>query len=310
MKLKLLICICIILPTQARESTLREDITIGSLVGALEVGSVGQPLTYRVNMKINNQPLSKNPLHYYKGGLFHIGLITGVTALQVSVDGSLQRLLKQHPTDKLSTIQTAATGFTAGALSAIIATPQEMVPLYMQMQNNNLIQYTQRMKFSADETATYLKENGISTQNAIYQLRSRIYSAFSIAATRDGIYTLGYIGAYEKAKELIKPSSNLEKAALGSAIGMGTALVSQPLQVLKVAKQGKMAEITNLEFEGKKVPNELLLKSKYNKIFKEILIKKGSRGLFETIRERSARIAVIAILYALLEERAKDMFDD
>ena len=109
--------------TEEKKPTLTQSIAIGSACGATEVTATGQLSSYAMNMKLQNKPLSRNPLHWYRGLPANILSMAPITAIQKTVSNEGQQWIEKQQGHAPSEAQKAAFAFMGGTLSAVAGTP-------------------------------------------------------------------------------------------------------------------------------------------------------------------------------------------
>lgn len=203
---------------QTKEPTLFQSVVIGSMCGATEVGTTGQPLFYMTNMKVSKERLSKNPLQWYRGVGVNMGFMIPITAIQKTVVDQGEQWLQHHQGHKVSSSQKVGIAFCGGLASALASTPGESIPTYLQQP----------------------QAKGVSTWEAIKTLKGNVYRGVTHTMLRDGMFTVGYsalapIFTNQFAKITNKaPGTDL---AGGITAGVLTAIVTQPSTVIKTKLQ-------------------------------------------------------------------------
>lgn len=206
------------------ELTFWQSATVGALAGATEVSILGQPLSYAMNQVVQHRPVAHNPLAWYRGGLANVAGMAPITAIQQVVNVKGQALVRNTQADPLTDRQRMAIAFVAGATSALAATPSESVPVYMQKPESR----------------------GISTMQALRDLKIKSWRGLVPTAGRDGLFTVGYsalapimqtharasltntsLTAYPKTVDL--------SASIAAGIFIG--ITTQPLAVIKTKLQ-------------------------------------------------------------------------
>jgi hypothetical protein len=123
-------------------------------------------------------------------------------------------------------------GFLAGAVSATVSSPAELIMLWQQNKGTNIL---------------------TTTREIMAQSPLRIYRGFIPTAARDGGLSVGYLALAETIRvgfvaPLFPQDSNLPPAILSGIIaGVFAAIVTHPFDTLKTDLQ---ADITKQRFNG------------------------------------------------------------
>lgn len=206
------------------ELTFWQSATVGALAGATEVSILGQPLSYAMNQAVQHKPVARNPLAWYRGGLANVAGMAPITAIQQVVNVKGQALVRNAQAGTLTDRQRMAIAFVAGATSALAATPSESVPVYMQKPECR----------------------GISTIQALRDLKVRSWRGLVPTAGRDGLFTVGYSALAPIMQTHAR--TNLTNTSLAAypktvdlsasvAAGVFTAVATQSLAVIKTKLQ-------------------------------------------------------------------------
>jgi len=145
---------------------------VGAIGGATET-TIQMPLLTWKFTRQEGRPLPTNLAGWYRGIFAQVMSIAPITAVQVMVNGLLERLIagKREPTDS----ERIYCSMGAGIVSALIYSPADLVT----------IQQQRRAKPLAETARLVMKQ---------YGLYSGIYKGFIACAIREGIYTCGYLG--------------------------------------------------------------------------------------------------------------------
>jgi hypothetical protein len=242
----------------ALEPTLAQHIIVGGAAGVTEVAIMGQITSYLMNQKIQGKSIAKNPLHWYRGGLVNAASMAPITAIQKATDAYIRAHMKTKQRQELSSMQKMTAAFVAGATGALVSTPTEAIPVYMQKPEN-------------------IKKTVLQASK---DLKILAWRGLSATAMRDGLFTIGYMALapimQEKA-EAIMGQSPASTVVGGIGGGLLTALITQPFAVVKTALQAD--------------PYSALHKNSFNAI-RKIYAKEGLKGFFKGLTARGARIMV------------------
>jgi len=119
-------CMSSILPR--RQLTTVENGLVGGVSGTLEV-LIQQPTVAWKNALQEKRPFSVNPLFLYRGVGINASSIAPITAVQFAVNGALTGLIKHDDVRDWHRLAIAA---TAGAASALVSTPAEIIMIQQQ----------------------------------------------------------------------------------------------------------------------------------------------------------------------------------
>jgi len=201
--------------------SLEQAICVGSAAGATEVASTGQVLRYVSNMKALRLPCSTHPLHWYKGTLVTMSSMVPITAIQKVGRVYGENLLRQRYHREPSDGQKLFIASFSGASSALVATPCEAVPLYLQVQQHH-------------------KKTSLTPWQALKELKGAAWRGISLVAPRNAFYVAFYgsvAGLMKQKAEMQCGPSPATTVFSGVATGVGAAVVTQPLAVLKILLQ-------------------------------------------------------------------------
>ncbi len=204
-----------------RSLSLREGSLVGFFSGATEVALTGQPLRYVSNMKALKIACSSHPLHWYKGFPVTVASMAPITALQKACRVQGEKMLQNGKSEELSALQKLCVASVSGALSALVATPCEAVPIYSQY-----MQHTKNVSLTSVE--------------AFKQLKWNAWRGLSLVGPRNALYTAAYgslAGHVKREAEVVVGASPLTTAFSGMGTGAAAATLTQPLAVVKTILQ-------------------------------------------------------------------------
>eukprot|EP00210_Caulerpa_lentillifera_P000789 g764.t1 len=196
---------------------------IGAFAGAVET-CVNQPLHALKNVLQDGRTIPRNPLHYYRGLPLNVMMMTQLTASQFGANSFCQSLLRKLTRQELSNGGIMASAAAAGTLSAILASPGELVILQQQRTGQSMIQQIQSL----------YRTHGLRCFGR----------GFSMCAAREAFYTSGYLGLFPVLYSWLQ-SSSLEASysqntlflTSGVAAGVFGSFFSQPFDTIKTRQQ-------------------------------------------------------------------------
>lgn len=155
-----------------------ENLSVGAFGGALETCLQMPILTYKFCVQ-EGRALPTSFAGWYRGVFIQASTVAPITALQFMINGLLQRAVllrngdNKHRTT-LSDRETIATSAAAGAISAIVYTPVDLITIQQQ-----------KLSFHPYQTAHYIVNQ--------YGLAG-LLRGFSSCAVREALYSAGYLG--------------------------------------------------------------------------------------------------------------------
>ena len=254
--------------TDPKPLTFLQSMAVGAAVGMGEVAFPGQPLSYIANRVMLGKPIEAQ--HAYKGGVANAAGIAPITAIQMGVNTQATRALTDAQEADLSTVQKLGIGFAAGATGAVVATPQESIPLYQQ-------------------------NYSVTAAQAARALKGAAWRGLAPTAMRDGIFCAGYQAAEPAMQTAARATlGDTPTAALAGSIaaGVATAVASQPFHVAKTLMQADPTRKHHTTTIGT---------AKY------IVAQIGIHGLFKGGIARGTRVAVAVPLYAYYKDKLKKL---
>lgn len=198
--------------------TIMQSIITGSVAGAAEV-LVDHPLwTIKTRLQ-RGEPFTLNLSLLYRGILPNVLSMVPITAMQVTLNTSLQKLCYRD-TNNLSSFQRVASAFVAGVASAFVTCPTEMV-------------------------MTYQGSSGGRFTRAFKQLVNAggwgcLLTGLPATAIREGLFAGFFLAGTPILKSNIKAHcSNDYVASLSAGIcaGIGAAIVTQAFDTIKTVQQ-------------------------------------------------------------------------
>jgi solute carrier family 25 citrate transporter 1 len=109
-----------------------EHTAIGALGGTVEV-CIMQPLVGIKNALQEGRPIPKNPAHLYRGLLMNIVSMAPITASQFGTNRLMQTVVLEKSENDLTGVERFGSAAVAGAVSAFIASPSELIIIQQQV---------------------------------------------------------------------------------------------------------------------------------------------------------------------------------
>lgn len=150
-----------------------ENLGVGALGGALEVSIQMPILTFKFCVQ-EGRALPTSAAGWYRGVGVQAGTVAPITAIQMMVNGFLGKVALRGDVRELTDQEKIVTAFGAGAISALVYSPVDLVTI-------------QQQKLAKNPLATLkhlVNNHGVSS----------LLRGFSACAVRESIYTAGYLG--------------------------------------------------------------------------------------------------------------------
>ncbi|KAG7354120.1 mitochondrial carrier protein [Nitzschia inconspicua] len=204
-----------------------ENLAVGAFGGALETCLQMPVLTYKFCLQ-EGRPLPTNIPGWYRGVVVQAGTVAPITAIQFMFNGILQKALLRGNTQRsLSDGEVIAAAAGAGAISAIVYSPVDLLTIQQQKLHLNLW----------NTTRTLVENYGVSG----------MYRGFSACVAREALYTAGYLGlAPVITSRLVGQSDYLRERPLAASIlgacaaGTLAAVTTHPIDTAKTCLQSDM----------------------------------------------------------------------
>jgi hypothetical protein len=188
----------------------------GIAVAATEVTLTGQVLNYMKNMKQLETPISRNPLHWYKGYCTHLGSMAPITAMQMAAKQVFAQHFSSDGKRDLSLREKLIVAAAAGTAAAPMATATEMIILHQQKD--------QKFTGIIREISRLNGLRGFLTGN-------------TIVTGRDAFFVTGYAAGGPAASQAIQERTSCSKntADVSGSVLVGgvTSLITHPLDSVK-----------------------------------------------------------------------------
>jgi hypothetical protein len=147
--------------------TLDFQIVVGCRVQVL----ILQPFNYAKNMVQQKQPISLQPSIMYRGVGANAINMGSCTMIQFAVGGKLKNIVLNGETRNLSLAEEMSCGIAAGAVSAIVGSPLELIMIQQQRKGGGTM----------------------ATIQAITANPANIFRGFAGAMIRESLWTCGYL---------------------------------------------------------------------------------------------------------------------
>jgi len=204
------------------------DALIGSACGVLEVLMMQPAVYWKAELQQQRFSFARaiDPRFVYRGLFISCLSIAPVTAVQFCVNGLCLRAcraLRQDGAVPQSCAMLA--GVVAGATSAIIMSPSQLIEINQQKHGGTFLAISRRV----------LQEHGFPG----------LYRGYALTATREGIFTCSYLAAAPLLQDWLhhqRPESSPVSTALASSLLAGAvgAALTHPPDTLKTRIQGDM----------------------------------------------------------------------
>ncbi|EEH54476.1 mitochondrial carrier family [Micromonas pusilla CCMP1545] len=251
-----------------------ENLAVGAFGGIVET-CVQMPLiTFKICVQ-SGKPLPSNVAGWYRGVVAAAAPIAPITAIQVAVNGAIERSVTGGVRDA-SSVERIGVAMAAGATSSILYSPVDLIVI-------------QQQKRGLDSAAATIK--AIASEHGALAL----CRGLSACVVREAIYTAGYLGLAPIATESLVKSvdyfkeNELTASIVGSCVG-GTvaAVLTHPVDTAKTCVQSDMA--------GGTYPNaRSALMSVYNA--------KGIKALYGGGLARTARLCGAFFIINTIRDR-------
>ncbi|RYH20031.1 solute carrier family 25 protein [archaeon] len=269
-------------------STMTTNSTFREIVAGANAGIVGTVLGYPLDAIKTNMQTSQNPMRqvvrdiysrdsfagFYRGVAAPLLALTMLNTLNFSSYAYFRSVLKTEALEdskKRFEWRFTLAGACAGPLAAFISTPFEMIKTQQQL---GKLQSTGHR--GSIQTLLHInKSHG----------PSGLFVAHSVNTTREIVFLLTYFTVYEHVKQAISNalSSNVAIPMAGGIAGATGWLVSFPLDNIKSNIQGNALQ-----------PNGAIIKKPSLQIFKEIMQKKGLKGLYAGVAPSIMRAFIVS----------------
>eukprot|EP00740_Mantoniella_antarctica_P013593 CAMPEP_0181371194 /NCGR_PEP_ID=MMETSP1106-20121128/13918_1 /TAXON_ID=81844 /ORGANISM="Mantoniella antarctica, Strain SL-175" /LENGTH=293 /DNA_ID=CAMNT_0023488215 /DNA_START=179 /DNA_END=1060 /DNA_ORIENTATION=- len=207
-----------------------ENLAVGAFGGVLETVVQMPLITYKICVQ-SGKPLPSNLRGWYRGVVAAAGPLAPITAMQVAVNGAIERTVTAGTRDLLDS-ERIGVAMAAGGISSVLYSPVDLVVI-------------QQQKLGLNSAAATI--SAITSNHGV----AGLMRGFSACVVREGIYTAGYLGLAPIAKDyLVKnheyfQAHELSASIVGSCVG-GTvaAVLTHPVDTAKTCVQSDMGGLT------------------------------------------------------------------
>ncbi|KAG2444440.1 hypothetical protein HXX76_001193 [Chlamydomonas incerta] len=210
-------------PTRPSTVTPGEHTAIGALGGTVEV-CIMQPLVGIKNALQEGRPIPRNPAHLYRGLLMNIVSMAPITASQFGTNRLMQTVVLKKSEADLTPLERFGSAGVAGAVSAFIASPSELIIIQQQKSGRSL----------SAEMTHFMQTYGASS----------LVRGLIPAIGREMLYAAGYLGLFPIIKqnldEKMPGSPGLSLVVSGVTGGVFAAFCSHPFDTAKTRMQAFM----------------------------------------------------------------------
>jgi solute carrier family 25 (mitochondrial carnitine/acylcarnitine transporter), member 20/29 len=199
-----------------------QNFSLGVVAAFIE-GILLQPTLYWKNAKAQKLPFSIDPRIVYRGTAASIYNEMQMMGLQFGLTG----LFKRFNTQELGRVGDYLSAFFGGSVSAIFASPVELVMIQQQREGGSILATIQRI---ASSHGTLMLFRGVAP-----------------AMVRDALYVSGFLGVTPLLQDYLMTHQKMQalEAGLCASLfgGIVAAVPSHPLDVIKTCMQGDLAKV-------------------------------------------------------------------
>jgi hypothetical protein len=189
-----------------------------------------QPFNYAKNMTQQKQPISLNPAHMYRGVGANAVNMGSCTMIQFAIGGRLKQLiLGSDSSRRLSLGEEMVAGVGAGAVSALVGSPLELVMIQQQRKGGS--------------TAATVKN--------ILANPTNVGRGFIGAAVREALWTCGYLSIPPVVRRTLMesypdqfPNNNTARVPAALLGGLFACYLTHPFDTIKTCMQGDIERST------------------------------------------------------------------
>jgi hypothetical protein len=180
-----------------------------------------QPFNYAKNMVQQKQPISMSPAVMYRGVGANAVNMGSCTMIQFAVGGKLKQLVLDGQTRNLTLAEEMSCGIGAGAVSALVGSPLELIMIQQQRKGGS--------------TMATVKNIGFDPTN--------IYRGLSGAMIRESLWTCGYLAIPPVVRRTLMenypeqfPSNNTARVPAALLGGFFACYLTHPADTIKTCK--------------------------------------------------------------------------
>jgi hypothetical protein len=189
-----------------------------------------QPFNYAKNMTQQQQKISLNPLHWYRGVASNCVNMGSCTMIQFAVGGKLkQTVLGEDLNRRLSLKEEMMCGMGAGTISALVGSPLELIMIQQQRKGGSTMQ----------------------TIKNVAQQPMNVGRGFSGMAVREALWTCGYLSIPPVVRHHLMetypdqfPNNNAARVPAALLGGLFACYLTQPFDTIKTCMQGDIERTT------------------------------------------------------------------
>jgi Mitochondrial carrier protein len=188
-----------------------------------------QPFNYAKNMVQQQQPISMNPAHWYRGVFPNAVNMGSCTMIQFVMGGKLKQIvLGEEKQRKLTLKEEMMVGIGAGATSALVGSPLELIMIQQQRKGLGLGPTMQ----------------GIMQHGALYR-------GLAGATIRESLWTCGYLSIPPVVRSYLLehhadqfPTNNAARIPAALLGGLFACYLTHPADTIKTCMQGDVERVT------------------------------------------------------------------
>jgi len=249
-----------------------ENLFVGAVGGALETSCQMPLLTWKFTRQ-EGRPLPRTISGWYRGLFAQTGSVAPITAVQVMVNGLLERVITGNRRE-LKDAERIFCSMGAGVVSAIFYSPADLVTI-------------QQQKRSLGMSAT---------ASQVFQSHGArgIFRGFGACTVREGIYTCGYLGLapvftnYLK-RTYVNSQNEVALYILGSiSAALIAATITHPVDTVKTLVQA--------DLDGKLYKNA-------RDAFVKLYHQHGPRAFFKGYIARTMRLSGAFFVISFIREK-------
>lgn len=260
-----------------------ENLSVGCFSGALETCIQMPILTYKLCLQ-EGRALPKTMTGWYRGVAVQSGTVAPITAIQFTINGLLQGLVRSNSADKtpnrkLTDLEVIGTAAGAGALSSFVYSPVDLTTIQQQNLSKNPV----------DALRHIVKHHGFT---------NGLFRGIAACAVRESIYTAGYLGLspvvtahLSGSADFFKNNPLVAKITGASIAGTAAALITHPVDTAKTVIQADIG--------AKEYPNA---RTALIRLFRE----QGIESLYRGAIPRTVRICGAFFVCTTIQDFAID----
>lgn len=249
-----------------------KSMMVGGLVGGGEV-LANHPFWTMKTRSQNKEKFTLKLSILYRGLIPNAASMMPITAIQVGLNELIKHAYFNH--EPMNDLQKTWCAFAAGAASAMVACPTEMI---MTQQGKTKLGFIHTARWIVDQSS----------------MRS-LFNGMAATAMRDGVFTAAFIAGSPIMKSYIMPyceNDFISTIAAGTSAGLCAMVASQAVDTIKTAQQSAH-------------PSQSI---RIRDAFKKIRMNSGYFGLFQGGGWRGLRIMSAVTIMSTLKEKIEAKF--